>query len=281
MLVLNSSLRIANCSFRHQFVSSVPSVSKQSSRSIIKSLPLYHDLYTARSFSKASQPLISHFHDIRRSKLMPRLSKSYATSSSSAKSSSTGSTPRPKFKAIVSKKAAPKRNEKGEIVLSTGQKVYAATKTGVNFGIIVAGVVVFGSLIYFISTELFSSTSSSSVYNSALSKIQEDQRIIKELGEPIKGYPSLGGRRRARRVNYTIVTDENPNAKYPQRLLMRFYLEGPIATGQVGCEMVEIDEEWEYVQLFVDIPGGGMPSRRIVLEDKRKEYGTVLNVQRK
>ncbi|KAI7904324.1 TIM21-domain-containing protein [Cokeromyces recurvatus] len=149
--------------------------------------------------------------------------------------------------------------------LSTPQKVVRASKTTVNVGVILTGVALTSAIVYYVGSELFSSQSTTSIFSNAVDRIRDHEGIVSVLGEPIKahGEPSRNGRRRNRRIASQIVEDRQQQP----HLFMRFYVEGPKNQGTVMVEMIKDEKnKWEYKQLFVDIPGQGLPSKRIYLE---------------
>ncbi|KAI9484001.1 MAG: TIM21-domain-containing protein [Benjaminiella poitrasii] len=149
--------------------------------------------------------------------------------------------------------------------LSTPQKVVRASKTTVNMGVILVGVGLTSAIVYYIGSELFSSQSTTSIFSDAVDRIRDHQDIVSLLGEPIKahGEPSRSSRRRNRRIASQIVEDRQQQP----HLFMRFYVEGPHNQGTVMLEMIKNEKrKWEYKQMFVDIPGQGLPSKRIYLE---------------
>ncbi|KAI8085878.1 TIM21-domain-containing protein [Gilbertella persicaria] len=149
--------------------------------------------------------------------------------------------------------------------LSTPQKVVAASKTTMNLGVIAAGVTLTTAIVYYITSELFSSQSPTSIFNDVVDRIRVHEELVQILGEPIKGHgePSRNKRRRNRRIASQEVEDQNGDA----HLFMRFYVEGPINQGTVALEMIKDDKnKWQYKQLYVDVPGQGLPSKRIYLE---------------
>ncbi|KAG2207716.1 TIM21-domain-containing protein [Mucor mucedo] len=151
--------------------------------------------------------------------------------------------------------------------LSTPQKVVVASKTTVNVGVILAGVALTGTIVYYIGSELFGSDSATSVFSDAVDKIRKHEELVAILGEPVKGHgePSRNSRRRNRRITSQVVEDANNEP----HMFMRFYVEGPENQGTVMLEMIKNEQKkWEYKQLYVDVPGQGLPSKRIYIERK-------------
>ncbi|CAO3685192.1 unnamed protein product [Rhizopus microsporus] len=151
--------------------------------------------------------------------------------------------------------------------LSTPQKVVVASKTTFNVGIILTGFALTSAIVYYIGSELFGSQSTTSILSDAVDRVKANEEIVSILGEPIKahGEPSRNSRRRNRRIASQVVEDQ----EHKPHLFMRFYLEGSITQGTVMLEMIKDEKDkWQYKQLYVDVPGQGLPSRRIYLERK-------------
>ncbi|KAI8369096.1 mitochondrial import inner membrane translocase subunit Tim21, partial [Choanephora cucurbitarum] len=141
----------------------------------------------------------------------------------------------------------------------------AASKTTFNLGIILTGVGLTSVIVYYIGSELFSSQSPTSIFNEVVDRIRIHDELVALLGEPIKGHgePSRNSRRRNRRIASQVVEDQNNEP----HLLMRFYVEGPLSQGTVSLEMIKDEKKkWQYKKLYVDVPGQGLPSKRIYLE---------------
>ncbi|KAG0755605.1 hypothetical protein G6F57_012638 [Rhizopus arrhizus] len=149
--------------------------------------------------------------------------------------------------------------------LSTPQKVVVASKTSFNVGVILAGVTLTSAVVYYIGSELFGSQSTTNIFSDAVDRIRASEEIVNVVGEPIKahGEPSRNSRRRNRRIASQVVEDQENKP----HLFMRFYVEGTLNQGTVMLEMIKDEKgKWQYKQLYVDIPGQGLPSRRIYLE---------------
>ncbi|CAO3695440.1 unnamed protein product [Umbelopsis ramanniana] len=149
--------------------------------------------------------------------------------------------------------------------LTAPQKVVAATKTSANIGLILAGAAVTGTILYYVGSELFSSQSSTHIFSDALDRVRQHEELSAMLGTPIKGHgePSRSRSRRNRRILHQLAQDSEGK----EHLLMRFYVEGPDNEGTCMVNMVKDDGgKWQYRQLYVDVPGQGLPSRRIFIE---------------
>lgn len=154
-----------------------------------------------------------------------------------------------------------------EISLTFSSSVVVASKTTFNVGIILTGFALTSAIVYYIGSELFGSQSTTSIFSDAVDRVKANEEIVSILGEPIKahGEPSRNSRRRNRRIASQVVEDQ----EHKPHLFMRFYLEGSITQGTVMLEMIKDEKDkWQYKQLYVDVPGQGLPSRRIYLERK-------------
>jgi import inner membrane translocase subunit TIM21 len=116
--------------------------------------------------------------------------------------------------------------------------VVVASKTTVSVGVILTGVALTTAIVYYISSELLGSQSSTSIFSKAVDRIREHEELKEILGEPIKGHgePSRSKRRRNRRITSQEVVDANGEP----HLFMRFYVEGPENQGTVILEMIKV-----------------------------------------
>ncbi|CAO3596749.1 unnamed protein product [Absidia cylindrospora] len=149
--------------------------------------------------------------------------------------------------------------------LTPPQKVAAATKASFNLTVFGVGFALTAGLAYYIGSELFSSDSSTNIFSDAVDRARKNQELVDLLGTPIKahGAPSRNRMKRNRRIQYQIVDDQYGQAHF----FMKFYVEGPDNEGVGMVEMIKDEKnKWEYKQLFVDVPGQGLPSKRIHLD---------------
>ncbi|KAI8333945.1 TIM21-domain-containing protein [Chlamydoabsidia padenii] len=149
--------------------------------------------------------------------------------------------------------------------LTGPQKVAAASKASFNLTVVAGGLALTAGLVYFIGSELFSSDSSTNIFSDAVDRVRSNQELVELLGTPIKGHgaPSRNRMKRNRRIQYQIVDDQFGKAHF----FMKFYVEGPLNEGVGMVEMIKDEKDkWTYKQLFVDVPGQGLPSRRIHLD---------------
>ncbi|RUS16701.1 TIM21-domain-containing protein [Endogone sp. FLAS-F59071] len=148
--------------------------------------------------------------------------------------------------------------------LTTPQKVIATTKVTANIGIIVVGLGILSALTYFIFSELGGSQSSTAIFSNVLERARSNPELQDLIGTPMKGHgePSRNRMQRNRRVSYQIVNDKEGK----EHFLMRFYVEGPLGEGTGFLEMLKDEKgKWEYKYIFVDVPGQGLPSKRVFL----------------
>lgn len=113
-----------------------------------------------------------------------------------------------------------------------------ASKTTVNVSVILAGVALTSTIVYYIGSELFGSQSATSIFSDAVDRIRSHEELVSVLGEPVKGHgePSRNSRRRNRRITSQVVEDHNNEP----HLFMRFYVEGPDNQGTVMLEMIKV-----------------------------------------
>ncbi|TPX30065.1 hypothetical protein SmJEL517_g06274 [Synchytrium microbalum] len=154
--------------------------------------------------------------------------------------------------------------------MTSGQRVVHSAKTVSYTGVIIFGVVLFSTIMFFLGSELFGSTSASSVFSDALDKIHDSEAVKDLVGDSIKGHGDHSGSRarRSRGINHTIT---DATATSPRKMYVRFYIEGTKSQGTVHCNMYEDPEtgKWEYKTLRVDVPGQGLPSTRLYVVDNR------------
>ncbi|XP_038070171.1 mitochondrial import inner membrane translocase subunit Tim21-like [Patiria miniata] len=149
----------------------------------------------------------------------------------------------------------------GEVAI--GQRVVQAGKDVSYMGVVIVGIGVTAIMFYAIGRELFASSSPNAVYTKAYKLCNKDSEIIKELGEPIKGFGETTRRGRRRHVSH--LEYEQDGVKH---MRMKFYIQGPKRKGTVHLEVKEGETgKYEYRYLFVEL--NGYPHRTIVLEDNR------------
>ncbi|KAL7753805.1 mitochondrial import inner membrane translocase subunit tim21 [Sorochytrium milnesiophthora] len=134
-------------------------------------------------------------------------------------------------------------------------------------GILVAGVVVFGTLAYYIGTELLGTTSPSAVYARTVDILRQHPAVVAIFDSDFNCHtdPEQGHRRRSRQISHRIV--ENLDGE--RRMIMQFYIDNSQrqAQGVVHVEMVQSADggEWRYAALSVDARHVSGHSKRIVI----------------
>ncbi|KAJ3342397.1 hypothetical protein HDU93_002513 [Gonapodya sp. JEL0774] len=122
---------------------------------------------------------------------------------------------------------------------------------------------------YTVGSELLGDTSSTTVFRELLERVKEHERVGELVGTPIRGTVDQSSRARTvKTVNHHIVQDPVTGQ---QKMIVRFYIQGAKSTGTVNGEMV-LDPSgvhWTPFYLYVDVPGQGLPSERVVVEDHR------------
>ncbi|KXS21712.1 TIM21-domain-containing protein [Gonapodya prolifera JEL478] len=148
-------------------------------------------------------------------------------------------------------------------------RIQGGTRWMVNTSVVVGGVLVFGYLMYTVGSELFGESSSTTVFRELLDRVKADERVGALVGVPIRGTVDHTSRARTvKTVNHHIVQDPVTGQ---QKMIVRFYLQGPKSTGTVHGELLpdQSGAHWVPYYLYVDVPGQGLPSERIVVEDHR------------
>ncbi|KAK5998578.1 Mitochondrial import inner membrane translocase subunit TIM21 [Cladobotryum mycophilum] len=149
--------------------------------------------------------------------------------------------------------------------LSVAEKAGRATQQTFNFGMVIVGVVLTGTVAYFLWTDVFSPDSKISQFNRAVDKIKKDHRCLELLGDARKisahGDETFNKWRRARPVSSSERTDPQGN----HHIIMHFYVEGPLANGMAQLHMIKWRgyDDYEYKYLFLDVQG----HERIYLEN--------------
>ncbi|XP_050399231.2 mitochondrial import inner membrane translocase subunit Tim21 [Patella vulgata] len=147
--------------------------------------------------------------------------------------------------------------------LTLGEKVKEAGKDASYIGVILLGLGVLGVIVYAVGQELFSSSSPSGIYGSALKLCKQNTQIIDALGQPIKGYGETTRRGRRRHVSHLEFMEDGV-----KHIRMKFYIEGPHKKGTVTLESKQNDRG-KYEVCFIYVELDGYPSRVIVVEDNR------------
>lgn len=167
-----------------------------------------------------------------------------------------------------------------------GDKIFGfSTWTGslvlIGCGTLVA-VIIFTNLI----TELTSEDTPSHYFQASFKELQEHPRVVKLFGPDMSAHADpRSKRRRSRLPSYQLSFD----SRGCQHLMMVYYLEGSSdrdVQGTVTLHMVDIQPQvwsskephqpnWKYKLLSVDIPGGGLLSRRITVRGDETKLGGI------
>ncbi|KNC80423.1 hypothetical protein SARC_07211 [Sphaeroforma arctica JP610] len=156
-----------------------------------------------------------------------------------------------------------KNRAAGEI--TTARKVVEAGRDLTYLGVIIFGVGLTGVFAYSVFGELFGGSTPNALYSTSVKRIRADERAKTLLGDSIKAYGEET--RRGRRRHLTSQEYEVEGEVY---LRMRFYVEGERNEGTVHLEVKKKGRtgfEWRY--LMIEIPGNGLPSEFVVMEDNR------------
>lgn len=205
------------------------------------------------------------------------LTRTYATQSSLG---SDTDAPRRKSISVVS--------DDGRVAwsdLSAREKASRTTQQSFNFLIIVAGVVMTGAVGTFLYLDVFSSSSKTSHFNRALTRVLSEPRCLELLGDRksvrAHGEPTWNRWTRNRHIASRIEKD----GRGTEHFYMQFYVEGNRNRGNEGIVRVhmskrldENESRWELLAL--DVPG----HERVVLEENKasllkKETGKMFGVR--
>ncbi|KAI9054499.1 hypothetical protein LZ554_001657 [Drepanopeziza brunnea f. sp. 'monogermtubi'] len=170
------------------------------------------------------------------------------------------------------RKAITPFNDDGRVAwgdLSAGEKAARTTQQTFNFGFILLGAVLTGSVGYILYTEVFSLDSKTHHFNKAVDQVKKDPRCTELLGDSKKitayGEPTWNKWARARPIASTLKTDHYGR----EHLIMHFNVEGPLNKGVVNLHMVkstpdsELGSQFVYKYLALDVKG----HQRIYLEN--------------
>eukprot|EP00158_Paraphelidium_tribonemae_P000338 Partr_v1_DN21524_c0_g1_i1_m20329 putative translocase of inner mitochondrial membrane 21 homolog (yeast) len=148
--------------------------------------------------------------------------------------------------------------------MTSGERVVYATKQTSYTGIVLAGLGLSATLIYLVTSELFGSDHASAMYNKALDSVRANEQAVALLGEPVKGYRD---HQRLRTHKLRVYEDDKTGKK---TAFMKFGISGSVNEGTVKMWLEQDSHgHWQYQHLNVEIPGGGRPSRRVVIADNR------------
>ncbi|KAI8049221.1 hypothetical protein BDF22DRAFT_700031 [Syncephalis plumigaleata] len=131
-----------------------------------------------------------------------------------------------------------------------------------HLGLVALGTVVFGTVTYALYRELYASDTIGELYNQAWSLIKADDTLKQMLGEPVQ---LIKASRISVRARY-IVSDANQR----EHTLIRIPIQGSVTTGEAHVDAIKIRNDkqaivWQVQSIYVDIPGHGLPSKRITV----------------
>lgn len=141
--------------------------------------------------------------------------------------------------------------------LSVREKAARTTQQTFNFGVILAGFLMTGGVIYYLYTGVFSSESKIAHFNRAVDKIRADPRATEILGNKRKisafGEPTSSKWAMARPIASTLRKDGTGTEHW----LMHFYVEGSSRSGVVNLHLTKRpgQTEFEYKYLTLDVKG--------------------------
>ncbi|KAK4226790.1 import inner membrane translocase subunit tim-21 [Podospora fimiseda] len=151
--------------------------------------------------------------------------------------------------------------------LTPFEKFGRALNQSMNFSLILIGLTLTSGVFYLLYTEVFSSDSKTSHFNSAFNRIKSDPRCTELLGDGRKlkafGEESPNSWRKARPIASTVTKDN----KGVEHLRIEFNVQGPKGIGRINIHMTRSPghgHEFEYQTFFVDVKG----QKRLWLENK-------------
>ncbi|KAF1922428.1 import inner membrane translocase subunit tim-21, mitochondrial [Didymella exigua CBS 183.55] len=153
--------------------------------------------------------------------------------------------------------------------LSPGEKVVRTTQQSFNLLIVAVGVIATGGVAYFLFSDVFSPNSKTAYFNEATTKIRQDPRCQKLLGEgsQIAAFGEGSWSRYAK--NRFISSTEETDKWGTDHLKFRFFVEGNGKQGVVHVHLIKKPSmaTYEYAELTVDVKG----HRSIDLAAKEKQ----------
>ena len=166
----------------------------------------------------------------------------------------TGSQPTPPRKQITVV------NDDGRVQwknLTTGEKAARTTQQTFNFGIVLAGAVGTGFVIYFLYQEVFAPDSKTRIFNQAVDRVRGDARALELLGsgKTIRAYGEPTQNKWTR--NRPLASSLQKDRAGVEHLHMHFNVEGSARSGVVTVHMAKGpgDSHYQYQVLSINVPG--------------------------
>ncbi|MCJ1225529.1 mitochondrial import inner membrane translocase subunit tim21 [Toensbergia leucococca] len=141
--------------------------------------------------------------------------------------------------------------------LSSREKAARTAQQTFNLGVIMTGLLMTGSVVFLLYTEVFALDSKTSQFNRAVDQIRADSRVTELLGpgKKIKAYgePTWSSWARSR----PIASKKYRDASEAEHLTMHFNVEGPSRSGVVNLHMIKSkgQPEYAYKYLVLDVKG--------------------------
>eukprot|EP00123_Amoebidium_parasiticum_P005872 comp16956_c0_seq1/m.15568 comp16956_c0_seq1/g.15568 ORF comp16956_c0_seq1/g.15568 comp16956_c0_seq1/m.15568 type:complete len:230 (-) comp16956_c0_seq1:301-990(-) len=148
--------------------------------------------------------------------------------------------------------------------ISTARKVVEAGKDASYLAVILFGCGLTAVFAYSLFGELWGGTSTNSLYSKSFKRVVANERVQELLGDNIKAHGEET--RRGRRRHIASQEYEVDGEVYVR---LRYYVEGSKDTGTVHAEVHKKGRSFDYRYLFVEVPGQGLPSEHVILEDNR------------
>jgi import inner membrane translocase subunit TIM21 len=194
--------------------------------------------------------------------------RGYASSSSSTSKSSSNNSSSEKKKNDASGALTIEEDEEFDEITDKWipEKPVTKAETAGYFVVIVLGLGLAASALFFASKELFMSPKEYVAFNAALKQIELDPRVTSALGESITGYGSESRNRSQRqRIPHTIVRDP---ASGREVVRVQFHARGARGNATVHAEYDPSNAEEPFGYLIVDVERPR--SMRLVVKEPRQ-----------
>ncbi|KAI5284714.1 mitochondrial import inner membrane translocase subunit tim21 [Ascosphaera acerosa] len=150
--------------------------------------------------------------------------------------------------------------------LSAREKTARATQQTLNFGLIVAGALLTGTVFTLLYKEVFAPDSKTVYFNRAVNRIKQDARCLELLGDAkhVRAYGENVESKWTR--NRPIATTVEKDSLGRDHMKMRFYVTGDRGEGTVSVHLIrDLDtKEYKYWLLALDCKG----HQRVYLENE-------------
>ncbi|KXN70461.1 hypothetical protein CONCODRAFT_78829 [Conidiobolus coronatus NRRL 28638] len=135
---------------------------------------------------------------------------------------------------------------------------------------VVLGASAIGILLYVLGDELYNGSTQTTLFNKTFDLVKDNRQIQNLVGENIMAHGDpVSTRRRRSHIHFST---HYPKSGNPE-LITQYYIEGSRNTGTVHACMTQINDEWKYKWLMVEVPGEGLPSRKVTIKGDETKFG--------